>query len=220
MNPHEHHILRTALRRLDIRDVPRIADRMDRYVRLLREWNQRVNLISTRDEPKLVGRHILESIGLIGVFSFSPGSRIVDIGTGAGFPGLPVAAVRPDLRMTLVESKRKKILFLQKAVQNMGLDNVVLVRSRIEESGAAIPETDWIVSRAVADLTTLCGWAVPIFGNRSGTVIAFKGIDIKNEVTEMQSAFPDLQPEILPYHPFPDLPDTRESRLIRIRINS
>jgi 16S rRNA (guanine527-N7)-methyltransferase len=216
MHPNDKRSLESAFRLLEIKDSQHMLDQIDRFIQLLREWNQRINLISRKDILRLMGRHILESIGLIGVVSFPPGSRIMDIGTGAGFPGVPLAIVRPDLRMTLVEAKRKKILFLQKTVQRLGLENVRIVSGRIEGMAPNIAGIDFVLSRAVADITTLCQWSLPLFGNHSGILIALKGLAVTEELAGLKKTFPDLHPELIPYHPFPDLTDTRAGQVIRI----
>lgn len=217
MNPRERRTLQTALQRLKIRDTARVADQMDQFIHLIREWNQRINLISRQDEPRLLGRHLLESAGLVSAVSIPQKSRIADIGTGAGFPGLPLAMVRPDLQVTLIESKRKKILFLQKAIQTLGVENVQIIPGRIEETASRIERTDWVLSRAVTDLVTLCQWSGPLFTNDAGTLVALKGQDVQAELESVKIHFSEWAVETIPYHPFPDLPDTRAGQLICIR---
>ncbi|NQT26649.1 16S rRNA (guanine(527)-N(7))-methyltransferase RsmG [candidate division KSB1 bacterium] len=218
MYPNDKRSLETALHLLEQENTPKILNQVDQYIQLLQEWNQRVNLISKQDVPRLMGRHILESIGLIDVIAFPTGSHVVDIGTGAGLPGVPLAIVRPDLQVTLIESKRKKILFLQKVIQSLGLDNVELYHGRMEETVLS-NQTDFALSRAVADISTLCQWSFPLFENRPGILIAMKGLDINEELEGLKNTFLALHPEQIPYHPFPGLPDTRAGQLIQIQLN-
>lgn len=217
MRPDDFQSLKSALKRLDVKDSPFVLDRMDQFIKLLHEWNGRINLISRQDIPRLMGRHILESIGLVDVISFPSGSHVVDVGTGAGFPGLPIAIVRPDLRMTLVESRRKKNLFLQKVIQTLELENVYLAPGRIEEMAQEVAPADFVLSRAVADIKTLCQWSLPLFKDRPGVLFTIKGMDVNEELADLGEKFPALAPEKIQYHPFPDLPDTRSGQLIQIQ---
>jgi len=220
MQPNDKRDLESAISIMGLTDSSRILERTDRFIRLLQEWNGRINLISRQDVSRLMGRHILESMGLITAVDFPTGSHVVDIGTGAGFPGVPLAIVRPDLQITLIESKRKKSLFLQKVVQELGLDNVQIVLGRVEDVGSDIDQVDFVISRAVTHLATLCDWSLPLFENRSGILIAMKGMDVQKELTDLKEQYPSLVPDIIPFHPFPDQPDIRAGQLIQIQCNA
>jgi 16S rRNA (guanine527-N7)-methyltransferase len=154
--------------------------RFIRYADLIRAWNRRINLISRMDEDRILSRHVFDSLCLLSAAPIPSGDRVLDLGSGAGFPGIPVALVRPDLQMVLVESKRKKVLFLQKAVSELFLANCTVILGRIEETDIA-PPVDVVVSRAVADLATLIGWVRPLFRSGRGRLLAIKGPEADKE---------------------------------------
>ncbi len=121
------------------------------YVELLAKWNQAYNLTAVRDPRQMVVRHILDSLAVV---PFLPGERLLDVGTGPGLPGLPLAMARPRLRVTLLDANAKKIRFVRQAVAELALDNVQVVQSRMQEyqPGRAF---DMVISRAVASLDEL-----------------------------------------------------------------
>lgn len=155
--------------------------RFIRYADLIREWNRRINLISRQDEDRILSRHVFDSLCLLMAAPIPSGERVLDLGSGAGFPGIPMALVRPDLQMILVESKRKKVLFLQKALSELSLENCTVILGRIEERDITQP-VEVVVSRAVADLATLIEWTQPLFSSRYGRLLALKGREAEEEI--------------------------------------
>lgn len=148
-----------------------------RYQRLLLEWNQQLNLTAIR-EPKLVQtRHFLDSLSCALVTGDLNGRSLIDVGTGAGFPGLPLKILYPHLRLTLVESVGKKCAFLQAVVEQLALTNVAITAKRAEEV-AQQPQHreqyDWAAARAVADLPVLLEYLLPLCAV-GGNVLAQKG---------------------------------------------
>ena len=123
------------------------------YVMLLAKWNKVYNLTSVRDTDVMVSRHLLDSLT---VLPFLTGHSLLDVGSGAGLPGIPIAIARPDLAVTLLDSNSKKTRFLQQAKAELGLGNVTVIRERIEQ--ASLPEFDLVTARAfstIADIIDL-----------------------------------------------------------------
>ena len=134
--------------------------RLARYHRLLCEWNARMNLTGDTDFAVALYRHYLDSLAPLRLEGlFAHGARVIDVGSGAGFPGLPLAIARPDLRVTLLDALQKRISFLSAVVEELGLTHVRLLHVRAED-GARNPEHreryDLAVARAVAPLPVLC----------------------------------------------------------------
>ncbi len=140
---------------------PNQVEQFQIYHRLLLEWNQRISLISRADESRIVTRHFLESIGLLTVVDFPLHARVFDIGSGGGFPGLPLKIVRPDLQMVLVESKAKKARFLERVVEELGISGIEIIAERVERLKKRMDSFHLAVIRAVADVSTVIQWLVP-----------------------------------------------------------
>ena len=130
---------------------PSVLENLAGFVRLLEKWNRVYNLTSVRRPADMVPRHILDSLA---VLPFLHPGRLLDVGTGAGLPGLPLAIARPELQMTLLDSNAKKLRFVRQAVAELGLDNVDVVQARMQEyqPGHAF---DMVISRAVSSLDEL-----------------------------------------------------------------
>jgi 16S rRNA (guanine527-N7)-methyltransferase len=126
------------------------------YLRLLLEWNQPHQLDFPNDEDRLAERHIIESLAVLVVWPFAEGASVLDLGSGSGFPGVPLIIMRPDLSMTLLESRQKKALFLTTIIRELHLPNCRVVNARAEELAQNSGERfSIVIARAVADLKTL-----------------------------------------------------------------
>ncbi|NOX38398.1 MAG: 16S rRNA (guanine(527)-N(7))-methyltransferase RsmG [Calditrichaeota bacterium] len=150
---------------------------LDAFVDRLREWNQRVNLVSRRDVDHLWEHHILPSLLPLKMVNIPVGSRCLDMGSGGGFPAIPLKIARPDLEFLLVESVRKKSLFLRMIIQELSLECIAVMNQRVESlhSLEAFQEAfDWVTARAVADLATLLEWGHPLL-RKGGTFLFWKG---------------------------------------------
>lgn len=155
---------------------------------LYREWNAQINVISRKDIDALYERHVLHSLSLAAVAPFTAGARIVDIGTGGGFPGIPLAIAFPEVSFCLVESIAKKIKVVREVAQAVGLKNVTTVHGRMETMRA--PIFDCAVARAVAPLGELWRWARPVLqpgqmaGEYANGLFCLKGGDLTAEIAE------------------------------------
>ncbi len=187
----------------------------EKYADLLQEWNQKVNLtrITTPEEIRI--KHFLDSLSCQIAMQGSPVDRVIDVGTGGGFPGLPLRLLYPEMRLTLVESIAKKTTFLSLVVQELGLDHVQVVTSRAEDVGqdpAHREQYTWAVARAVALLPVLAEYLLPLV-RVGGFVLAQKGATAPEE---LQTAGPALEilggrfREMIPV----SLPDLEEKRYL------
>ena len=122
---------------------------------LYQDWNLKINVVSRKDIDELYLRHVLHSLGIAKVMEFEPGSKVMDVGTGGGFPGIPLAILFPETQFHLVDSIGKKIKVVNEVVAGLGLENVITTHGRVEE----VKDTyDFIVSRAVAQMETFVRW--------------------------------------------------------------
>ena len=157
------------------------------YERELLDWNQKFNLTAIRDKDSIRTKHFLDSFSCVLAWKAQPPRRLVDVGTGAGFPGIPLKILYPTMQLTLVESVGKKAMFCQHIVGLLGLDRVDVVQGRVEDIGQQ-PEHretyDWGIARAVANLNVLSEFLLPLI-KVSGTMLAQKG---ESGLAEAQAA--------------------------------
>ena len=155
---------------------------------LYKEWNEKINVISRKDIDSLYERHVLHSLAIAALCSFDKGAEVVDIGTGGGFPGIPLAIFFPNVQFMLVDSIGKKIKVVQEVASAIGLKNVTTLHGRVEEIKDRT--FDFAVSRAVAPLGDLWKWINPVIrrGQKSDEfpngLICLKGGDLKNEIND------------------------------------
>lgn len=129
--------------------------KLQTFHQLILEINQHLNLVSRKDTESLVERHFLPSLAISKLISFKPGTSVMDVGTGGGFPGIPLAIIFPEVHFLLVDSTQKKIKALQTIVSQLELKNVSFKAERVE---AISQKFDFVIGRAVADLPTFCAW--------------------------------------------------------------
>ena len=168
------------------------------YFEILVEWNQKVNLTAITSPQDVAVKHMIDSLSCYDDEIFKVGAKIIDVGTGAGFPGLPLKIFRPDLRLTLFDSLNKRILFLKAAAEVLGINDIEFIHSRAEDGGKNVlfrERYDIVVSRAVARLNILCEWCLP-FVAVGGFFIALKGQQYNLEVNDAQGAIKLLGGEI------------------------
>jgi 16S rRNA (guanine527-N7)-methyltransferase len=155
---------------------------------LYKDWNEKINVISRKDIDNLYINHVLHSLGIAQVVSFKPGSIILDVGTGGGFPGIPLAIFFPDTQFHLVDSIGKKITVVKNVADALGLKNVTAEQIRAEQLKT---EYDFIVSRAVTRLKEFYGWVHKNVKKKSvhdlfNGILYLKGGDLEEELAELK----------------------------------
>ncbi|OQP64501.1 16S rRNA methyltransferase G [Niastella vici] len=156
---------------------------------LYNDWNSKINVISRKDMESLYEKHVLHSLAIAAAFEFKAGSTIVDLGTGGGFPGIPLAIFYPEVKFHLIDSIGKKIKVVDAVAEGLGLKNVSTRHSRIEE--VKDKKFDFVVSRAVAPLKDLWKWSKPLLkkpapnaDTQQPGLICLKGGDLHTEIAE------------------------------------
>ena len=151
---------------------------------LYEDWNLKINVVSRKDIEELYLRHVLHSLGISKIQSFMPGSKILDVGTGGGFPGIPLAILFPEVQFHLVDSIGKKIKVVEEVVAGLQLQNVKTTNARVETVSG---NYDFIVSRAVAQMETFVHWvngkiAKKSLHERRNGILYLKGGDLTEEL--------------------------------------
>lgn len=170
------------------------------YYDLLFRWNEKINLTAITEYDLVVRKHFIDSALLIkcGIFAGSPKRRILDMGTGAGFPGIVLAILCPEDSFVLMDSLQKRIEFLRAVVAELGLSNVEVVHGRAEDFGRN-PEYrnkfDFVVSRAVAELPLLLEYCIP-FVKKDGYFVSYKGPKYGEEIENAENALQELDAEL------------------------
>src|SRR5260370_42561364 len=131
---------------------------IQQYIKILLMWNEKVNLTAIRDPLEILYRHICESMYAAGVIPLKSG-RLADVGSGGGFPGLPLQIIQPDLQVFLVESNIKKVTFLAEDIRELGLKAAQLLARRYEELGEEVAPLDYVCSRALGEFPGFLDWA-------------------------------------------------------------
>ena len=166
---------------------PELIEPLETFSRMLLEKNQVMNLTAITDPRDVAVLHLLDSLTLTGLARLE-GRTVVDVGTGAGFPGVPLAIARPSARVTLLDSLGKRVDFLRESCRTLGLDNVECVHGRAEEFAGERRETfDLAVSRAVAALPVLCELCLPLV-KVGGAFWAMKSVDTEEEISASKTA--------------------------------
>ncbi|SDL98775.1 16S rRNA (guanine(527)-N(7))-methyltransferase RsmG [Kriegella aquimaris] len=158
--------------------------------KLYQDWNQKINVVSRKDIDELYLRHVLHSLGIAKIQQFKPGSSILDVGTGGGFPGIPLAILFPESDFTLVDAIGKKIKVVQEVVDGLELTNLKAIHSRVEDLDS---QHDFIVSRAVAAMPTFVRWTKGRIKKKSeherrNGILYLKGGDLTEELQEYATA--------------------------------
>ncbi len=169
------------------------------YADLLHTWNQRFNLTAVRTLEEIWSRHFWDSLTCLRVMRGTPMQRVIDVGTGAGFPGLALKIAWPDMQLTLVEAIGKKAAFCAEVVRVLALEHVDIQTTRVEELGRNPhyrEQFDWAVARAVAPLPVLAEYLLPLV-KIGGRMLAQKGKDAEQETQQAQTAFTALGGKLL-----------------------
>jgi 16S rRNA (guanine527-N7)-methyltransferase len=157
---------------------------------LYKDWNLKINVVSRKDIDELYLRHVLHSLGIAKVQSFRSGAKILDVGTGGGFPGIPLAILFPEAHFHLIDSIGKKIKVVEKVASGLGLKNVRITNARVESING---QYDFIVSRAVAQMETFVHWVKGRIAKESrhelkNGILYLKGGDLTEELSVYKNA--------------------------------
>jgi 16S rRNA (guanine527-N7)-methyltransferase len=168
---------------IDERQRRQIAD----YLALLAKWNKTYNLTAIREPSRMVTHHALDSLAVLRELPKQPSLRVLDVGSGGGLPGIPIAIARPDWRVVMVDPNHKKAAFLTQAAIELGLANVASHATRVEDLRDEAP-FDVVISRAFADLATFAATSSRHVAAH-GALVAMKGVHPADEIAEIGSAF-------------------------------
>ena len=169
-----------------------------KYMRFLQEWNEKINLTAITDDEEVIKKHFIDCIKAFKSDAIKNAKTIIDVGTGAGFPGLPIAIMNPNVKVTLLDSLNKRINYLNTVVRELGLKNVTTIHSRAED-GARKPELrekfDVATSRAVANMAVLSEYCMP-YVKKDGYFVALKGTSVAEEIKNATNAIKTLGGEL------------------------
>ena len=169
---------------------PKQLDQFELFYNMLIETNKSMNLTAITDEDEVIEKHFIDSLSCRRVMDMTKVKTCIDVGTGAGFPGIPLKIVRPDLKITLVDSLNKRINFLNIVIDELELKNITAVHSRIEDFGKNKQyreKFDYVTARAVANLAVLSEYLLPII-KVGGQAIGMKGSNVKEELVDGKNA--------------------------------
>jgi 16S rRNA (guanine527-N7)-methyltransferase len=200
---------------LGLQLTPKQVQAFQHYEQLLIAWNQHTNLTAIRQPEMIRIKHFLDSLTCLLAMREKPMNRVVDVGSGAGFPGLPLKIVCPSMELTLIESVGKKIHFCQTVVEELGLKNVNLLSDRAEVAGQNPnhrQQYDWAVARAVAALPTLVEYLLPLV-RVGGSILAMKGESAPAEAQQAENAICILGGHLRKLIPI-SLPKVAEDRFL------
>ena len=189
-------------------------DQLQKYFELLVSWNEKINLTAITEPNEVAVKHFADSLSVFNYVDFQKGASVIDVGTGAGFPGLVLKIARPDIKLTLLDSLNKRLKFLDEVLNTLGLE-AELVHARAEEGGQIIDLRecyDFAVSRAVARLNVLCEYCLP-YVRLSGKFIAFKGGEADEEIKSASKAIQALGGKKTDVYGF-ELPENSGSRTL------
>lgn len=177
---------------LILKYFPELSDlQKEQFARLetvYREWNEKINVISRKDMDSLYEKHILHSLGIAKVMAFEPGTKVMDVGTGGGFPGIPLAILFPEAHFTLIDSIGKKITVVKAVSEEIGLQNIEAVHGRAEQLKQKF---HFVVSRAVTQMPEFLRWMKGKFekeqlNSRHNGVLYLKGGDLAEELAGLR----------------------------------
>lgn len=169
-------------------------DKFITYMRLLQEWNEKINLTAITEDEEIIKKHFIDSIKAFKREEFKASKNMIDVGTGAGFPGIPIAIMNSSIKVTLLDSLNKRINFLNKVIEDLHLKNIVTVHSRAEDGARNKlyrEKFDLATSRAVANMSVLAEYCLP-YVKIGGKFIALKGPSVSEEIEDSRNAIQKL----------------------------
>lgn len=215
MKEEEKEYFKKMLQKINVEIKEEAIYQLDEYMRLLLEWNEKINLTAITDSKDILLKHFIDSLTILKYLGTN--EKIVDIGTGAGFPGIPLAIMKESCQFTLVDSLKKRIHFLDEVKEKINLKNTITIHARAEELGQNKiyrENFDIAVSRAVANLCVLVEYLLPTV-SIGGKIICMKGSQIEEEIKEAKFAIKELGGKIEQREEF-YLPETDMKRNIII----
>lgn len=207
--------LNKKLNNLNIEINNEKIDKLIHFYNLLVEWNEKMNLTGITKFEEVVEKHFVDSLSIVDVEDMGKVKRMIDIGTGAGFPGIPIKIMFPHIQVTLLDSLNKRIQFLNTVIEEIGLKEIETLHGRAEDFAKKKEyreQYDLCVSRAVANLATLSEYCIP-FVKEGGKFISYKAGDSDGEIEEAKKAISVLGGKINSCYKF-QLPDTEINRTL------
>lgn len=204
-------------RQFDLPLQESMAEQLDKYAEMLVEWNEKINLTAITEPRDIVVKHFVDSLLLTKAIDLPEGASLIDVGTGAGFPSVPVTVLRSDIKLTLLDSLNKRLVFLQELCKEIGVKSAT-VHARAEDGGKDKKHRekyDFACARAVASLRNLSEYCLP-FVKVGGAFIALKGPDWKEELAEAKNAIGTMGGKVEKVEEF-TLPDESKRAILVIR---
>lgn len=178
----------TQILNMDITDQQ--LGKFDKYISLLIQWNKKMNLTAITEPEEIIVDHFLDSISILNEINIEDHHSIIDVGTGAGFPGIPIKIMKPHVKLVLLDSLKKRTDFLKVVAEELGLSNIEIIHSRAEDLAREEKyreNFDFVVSRAVASLNILAEYSIP-FVKVGGYFVSYKGPAADKELQEASRA--------------------------------
>ena len=192
-------LLQSCCDEMGVSLIPEMVQQFMTYKDVLLEWNDRINLTTITQEREIMLKHFADCLTLLPYLDLGKGTKVIDVGTGAGFPGIPLKIVCPEISLTLLDSLQKRISFLEEVIDTISLSGVECVHSRAEDGGQNPryrEQFDYCVSRAVANLAVLSEYCLP-FVKVGGKLVALKGPELGDELSTAESALEKLGAKVV-----------------------
>jgi len=212
-------IIEKALSKLGIQYSGQTFELFTKYHNFIRETNQRLNLVSGKDINRIAEHHFIDSLGFARYADFSSDTLIMDLGSGAGFPGIVLAIVFPDIPFVLVESRKKKALFLEDTVEALGLKSVQVKGERAEDLKGADFCFSTVLSRSVAKTSLLVKWCHSVLNPSGSRIITIKGPDVKQDLLELEriaGKYSITKWDTVLFDPFPEIVTRPKRTLVTV----